>query len=336
LKDNFHIGSTIQHATFELVHQLFSKYGLIILIADHPSLKQLMAPIFENDLFSHDVSEIVTNTSSRLSELYKSQAHAREINLFYLAGGIRERIEKQGSEFIVCNTPIRFNEVELRKELQQHPERFSPNVILRGLYQETILPNVTFIGGGGELAYWLQLKEVFQNFSVPFPLLVLRNSFLIIENKWVERLKNIGLTKADLFRDVENLMNEWVQQKSNQQLSLNGKFELANSLFQSIQEQAVSIDPTLVQHVLALKKQAVQKLKELEKKMLRAEKRKFADTQNQLNSIKQALFPKGGLQERVENIGYYYSKWGSGFIDELYDHSLGLEHEFTIIEELKN
>jgi uncharacterized protein YllA (UPF0747 family) len=74
-------------------------------------------------------------------------------------------------------------------------------------------------------------------------------------------------------------------------------------------------------------------LQELEKKMLRAEKRKFADQQRQINSIKEHLFPMNGLQERIENISYYYAKWGRDFIGKLYENSLNLEQEFVILSE---
>jgi uncharacterized protein YllA (UPF0747 family) len=104
---------------------------------------------------------------------YKTQANPREINLFYLKDDLRERIEKVSGEWQVVNGGEKFTEEKLLKELQRNPERFSPNVILRGLYQETILPNIAFIGGAGETAYWLQLKDLFDHYKIPFPVLVL-------------------------------------------------------------------------------------------------------------------------------------------------------------------
>ncbi len=156
-RESYKEGSSIQDATFRIVHALFADYGLVVLIPDAPLLKGLMRPLFEEELFSGKSSEIVAKTSAQLGKNYTVQAHPRDINLFYLKDNIRERIEKDGAHFNVVNTAISFTEVSLRQELTDHPERFSPNVILRGLYQETILPNIAFIGGGGELAYWLQL-----------------------------------------------------------------------------------------------------------------------------------------------------------------------------------
>lgn len=333
LKQYFTIGTTIQLATFGLVHHLFAAYGLVVLIADHTLLKKSMRDVFEEDLFKHTSSSIVTATSTRLNEVYPTQAHSRDINLFYLHDGIRERIEKKSEDFVVCNTSITFSAAAIKDELQNHPERFSPNVILRGLYQETILPNIVFIGGGGEVAYWLQLKDLFQYYNVPYPALVLRNSFVVVEQKWQERIVKLNSDILSFFQASETILNTIVQRNTTRQLTLNGKLEKADALYDTILDQAQTIDPTLAQHVAAIKKQALHKLKEVEKKMLRAEKRRFKDQQQQIEAIRKSLFPRDGLQERVDNICFYYAKWGSGFIDILLKQSLGLEQQFTVLNQ---
>lgn len=331
LRNCFKPGATIQQATFQLVHQLFASFGLIVLIADQPALKATMLQVFEDDLFQHTPSKIVSHTSALLREQYNEQAHARDINLFYLKDNIRERIEWKGENFVVFNSDITFTPASIKEELQQHPERFSPNVILRGLYQESILPNIAFIGGGGEIAYWLQLKNLFEHYKVPFPVLVLRNSFLILERPWRDKISKLGLSVEAIFQPAETILNTLVLKQTSHDLTLNGKLENAKAFYDSVYEQAHRIDPTLAHHVAAIKTQALKRLQEVEKKMLRAEKRKFADQQRQIESIKNKLFPRNGLQERADNISYYYAKWGQEFIKALYDHSLGLEQSFTVL-----
>jgi bacillithiol synthase len=225
-----------------------------------------------------------------------------------------------------------FSEKEMLEELNNHPERFSPNVILRGIYQETILPNIAFIGGGGELAYWLQLKDLFDHFKTSFPVLVLRNSFLITEKNWHEKIGKLNLQTEDFFKTEIELMNVLVKTESQRNLQLNGQLEKLTSFYAEIKDQAEAVDQTLSAHVEALKTAAIKKLNQLEKKMLRVEKRKFAAQQNQIQKIKQQYFPKNGLQERVENFIPFYAKYGKEFIDQLYRDSLGLEQEFSIIQ----
>lgn len=323
--------TTIEKATFLFVHCLFKAFGLLILLPDNPAFKNEMISVFEDDIFNHTSSEIVNETSEKLSRNYKAQAYPREINLFYLKDNLRNRILWVEDRFVVHDTNIIFSKEEIKKELKEHPERFSPNVILRGLFQEMILPDVAWIGGGGELAYWLQLKDLFKNYLVPFPVLILRNSFLIIDKKHRQLLKKLNLNETDLFKGEETLFNEIVSEETRSVLSLNKQKKEIENIYQQIKEIVKIIDTTLEQHTSALETKHLKKLSSLEKKMLRAEKRKFHDQKNQLNKVFSSLFPDDGLQERIENFMLFYSRWGSDFFKIIYENSLTLEQQFCII-----
>jgi len=334
ITDCYREGVLIQEATFRLVNTLFDDYGLIVLIPDNASLKKQAVKIFENDLLNETPSVIVEQTANRLLAAdYKIQANPREINLFYLEDGRRERIIRKNTGYRIQNTEHRISQEELLKELDDHPERFSPNVILRGIYQEIILPNLVYIGGGGEIAYWLQLKDLFEFYKVPYPVLLLRNSFLIVEKKWQEKISKLGFTIEDFFLPEQELVNKLVARETKNEIKLNGNFTEADKLYESLKKQAVAVDATLGKHVEALRTQSIYRLQELEKKMLRAEKRKFTDQQRQIHTLKEKLFPKDGLQERIDNFMYYYAKWGKDFIRQLHRHSLSLEEEFVILSE---
>src|SRR4029077_7024880 len=135
----------------------------------------------------------------------------REINLFYLKDDMRERLEQKNGGYAVNNTDIFFSGDALEKELTDFPERFSPNVILRGLFQETILPNIAFVGGGGELAYWLELKPLFEHYSVPFPVSILRNSFLVLNAEQDKLAHKLGFDFSELFKTEVILQGELVK-----------------------------------------------------------------------------------------------------------------------------
>lgn len=334
VKECYKKGELLQEATFKFLNILFAEYGLIVLIPDNASLKRQALKVFEDDLLNETASEIVEQTAGKLQATgYKQQANPREINLFYLKDAIRERIVKKGSEFRIQNSELKFTREELLNDLQDHPERFSPNVILRGIYQEIILPNIVYIGGGGEIAYWLLLKDLFKHYKVPFPVLILRNSFLVVDSKWKEKIGKLGFGVEDFFLPEQELINRLVIKESKNEIKLNGNFTDAENIYESLKKQAEPIDKTLIRHVEALKIRSLSQLRELEKKMLRAEKRKFTDQQRQLHAIKENLFPGNGLQERRENILYYYAKWGKDFIQQVYLNSLSLEEEFVILTE---
>ncbi len=325
-------GMTIQDATFMFVDNLFAEYGLLVLLPDNGVLKKQMVKVFEEDLLYQSASGIVKKTVEELQgKGYKVQAFPREINLFYLRDDLRERILKANGTFTIHHSPFTFTEKEILNELNNHPERFSPNVILRGLYQETILPNIAFIGGAGETAYWLQLKELFDHYNIPFPVLVLRNSFLLVEKKEQEKIARLGFDTEDFFLSEQELMNRLVARESKNEIKLDGPLTELEQLYELFKKQATGIDSTLEKHVDALKQKSIHRLQELEKKMLRSERRKFADQQRQIHAVKEHLFPGNGLQERHENLCYYYAKWGRSFIQTLVENSLTLEQEFAVL-----
>lgn len=331
LRDCYLESSDIQTATFRLIDLLFASYGLVVLIPDNADLKRKMIPVFEDELFNQQSSVIVRKTITDISENFKVQAQPRDINLFYLKDNIRERIEQSGEKWNVVNTDISFTAAEIKAELNEHPERFSPNVILRGLFQETILPGVAFIGGGGEIAYWMELKGVFERYKVPYPVLVLRNSFLILEKKWKSTLDKMSVPLTGVFNEERVLLNDLVKRESANQLSLSEEITDVTSYYDKLKSVAGQVDGTLSTHVAALQTRAIKPLQELEKKLLRAERRKFEVQQRQLSALKKALFPNNGLQERIDNFMPYYAKWGEDFINRIHQHSLTLEQEFVIL-----
>ncbi|MEP7318025.1 MAG: bacillithiol biosynthesis cysteine-adding enzyme BshC [Panacibacter sp.] len=324
-------GKTIQQATLELINHLFGEYGLVVVIPDNAALKKLFHSVVEKELTEQFSHKAVQPTLYALDQLYKVQAGGRELNLFYLIDDKRQRIEIKDSVFKVDGLEISFTQEEILVELKEHPERFSANVILRGVFQETILPDIAFIGGGGELAYWLELKNVFEAVNVPYPMLVLRNSFLLAEDKWKQKTEAIGLHLQNLFLSEHELMNKVVAQQSNNHFSLNGELKKVEDLYDQMSLTAANVDTTLQNHVAALKVKAIKRLQELEKKMLRAEKRKFETERNQLHKIKTALFPNNGLQERVENLSGIYGRYGKEIINIFFLHSLSLEQQFAIV-----
>ena len=326
-------GRTIQDACFCLVNKLFGDHGLIVLLPDNAELKKQMITVFEDDIFQNTPSEIVNKTTAHLGEFYKVQAHPREINLFYLKDNIRNRIVEHKSIYKIHDTAIQFTKEELKNELENHPERFSPNVILRALYQETILPNLVFVGGGGELAYWLELKDMFAHYNIPYPVLILRNSFSLINEKINSLIQKLSFTYTDIFKPEYDLVTDIVRKNSSHQLSLEKEKQLIVSVYQGMKTSVNEIDATLVKHVEALQAKLLKTLDKLEGKLLRAEKKRFESQQKQVRKLKANLFPNNSLQERVENFMPFYAKWGKGFIKLIYDNSLIFEQEFCIIKE---
>ncbi len=333
IKATYTPGASIEQATFELVNTLFGKYGLIVFLPDNPALKQAFYDINKKELeekFSH---QLVTATIAEFPEKYKIQAAGREINLFYLEADTRERIEELSNGFAVANTELFFTKEQLCAELKEHPERFSPNVILRPVFQELILPNIAFIGGGGELAYWLELKKVFEAVGVPFPVLILRNSFTLIRQKNRELMQKLPFSTEDYFKSTKELEDRLVIAETAVQLHLDDEKQALSNVYQKILQVSGTIDRSLLRHVSTLQTLALKRIELLEKKMLTSEKKKFEARLRQLQKMKQVFYPNNTLQERIDNLLPYYAAWGPGFLDALYEHASGLTMEYGIITE---
>lgn len=331
LRDAYQEGTTIAKATRRLVDQLFAQYGLLVLDADDARLKSIMKPVFANDLVQHDAYRLVTQTGEALQQQYKVQVNPREINLFYLVDGLRERIILQNSIYTTESGAIRMHKEEILQLLDAHPECFSPNVVLRALYQESILPDIAFVGGGSEIAYWLELKPMFDHFKVPLPALVLRNSFIVAKAEDTQKLHAFGLDIVDLFAGEFALIDKYVKTHSDEELDTEAELKAAHQMFDDLKAKAAAVDQTLVQHVEALRAKLDKQLIGAGKKILRAEKRKFETEKIQILKLRNKIFPNGNLQERVDNFMPYYATYGPEFISMLYEHSLSLEQQFTVI-----
>lgn len=326
--------SSLADATRSIVNSLFQEYGLVILDADDHRLKRDFSSIIYRDITEQNSFKNISEANEKLNVLgLDSQVNPREINFFYLQDGLRERIVYENNNYSVLNTEIVFSAEELRIEIEAHPERFSPNVVMRPLFQEFVLPNLAYIGGAAEIVYWLQLKQNFDFYHIDFPVLLLRNSALLTSNNLSSRLSRLDLDLRDIFKNTDELRKEWVKTHSTHVLNLSGELQELNEVFEKIKFRTSKIDPTLVASSEAVKARLHKAMKNLEGKLMKAEKRNFSDALNQIDSIKEKLFPRGGLQERTENFGLFYVKYGGGFIQGLVENFKPLDLKFTILEE---
>jgi len=276
----------------------------------------------------------VSKTNEKINDLpndYKIQVNPREINLFYLNKNVRERIVLENETFSVLNTDISWSKDDILIELEEHPEHFSPNVIMRPLYQEVILPNLCYIGGGGELAYWFQLKDFFNDVNVPFPILLLRNSVLIQTNNQEKKLRNLNVSKEDIFLKRNAFINKKVREISNIEIDFSSQKEHLTKQFKDLYELAERTDVTFLGAVKAQEVKQLNGIDNLEKRLLKAQKRKLKDQVLRMTDLQNELFPNQSLQERNTNFSEFYLEYGERLIPELIQNLNPLSAEFLIL-----
>lgn len=327
-------GASLTIAMRRLVQQLFSKYDLLILDGDDVALKHQLIPYAWDDLTQHKAEALVNaSIQSLAANGYGAQVNPRPINLFYLGDGMRERIEKDGEQFRVLNTDIAFTKEQLQQELEAHPEKFSPNVVLRPVYQQVILPNIAYVGGPGELAYWLEYKSMFEKFDVPFPVLVPRSFTLLIDKGSRDRMQKLGLNVEDLFTETEALLRDYVVRNTQIELSFADEKTSVRNVYESMATRAALVDPTLKKSVEAELQKQLNAIDALETKLIRAEKQKQETALGQIRKLKEKFFPGGSLQERYENFIPYYLHYGSAFIDALHEQLEPIGSGLLLLEE---
>ncbi|MGA0431008.1 MAG: bacillithiol biosynthesis cysteine-adding enzyme BshC [Flavobacteriaceae bacterium] len=321
IAESYGKANTLTAATRLLVDRLFGSYGLVCLDADNHELKTLFIPQMEEELHAQTsfncVSDQILNIQKQYNASYKPQVNPRAINLFYLHKKGRLRIEKNPSGFSLADHPIHFEDTALLDLLHKHPERFSPNVLMRPLYQEVILPNICYIGGGGELAYWLQLSSYFESQKVAFPLLLLRNSALLLTDKQLKKSEALDLKIADLFQKQKILVEQKVREISQIDLDLAFLKTALEHQFAQLEQLAQQTDASFLGSVAAQRVKQLKGIDRLEKRLLKAQKRKLADHTQRIVDLQQQLFPQGQLQERVANFFSFYLDYGVSLIPML-------------------
>ncbi len=303
--------NSLAEATRYLVNALFGKFGLVILDGDDTRLKQQFISIVKKDVLHQGFFETISKCSQNLAKGYEAQAFVRDINFFHLSNKGRKRLEGE----------------VLESEIDSNPEDYSPNVLMRPLFQEIVLPNVAYVGGGAEVAYWMQLKTAFDQEQIPFPILVLRNSLLWIEQNQVNKWQNLGFELGDLFLDEHQLHQKYVSWQTN--LNLTQELKNLNKVFEKILSKTT--DKGLQKSVMAEHQRQLNSFKKLEKKLYKSEKKKHDVALNQITKLKAKLFPNNSLQERFDNFIPFYLKHGDNFIEILQKELIPLDAKFVIL-----
>jgi len=316
-----------------LTNELFKDYGLIVANMDDRRYKDVLLPYVLRDLADKDSQRCVEQDQKILeTQGFKSQAHAREVNIFWHDGD-RHRVVPVSEDTYRIGEDI-YTQSALTDLLKSDPNNISPNVVLRPIYQELIFPNLAYIGGGGELAYWLERRSLFAQWALPFPMLIRRDSMHIIDKKTVKLVQGAGLDIIQFFDREDRVLEAYTRSLSSEEINLQEEKTALSDLFDKISEKLATIDPTLKKTALGEGSKGVKSLDYLESKMLKAEKSKHEIQLNRVRKAKQKLWPgNNSLQERYDNFIPYYLKHGKAWIDEIISVADPLDKSMKVLLE---
>jgi uncharacterized protein YllA (UPF0747 family) len=330
---------------------LLGQEGLLVLNPDDAELKKAFSKTILDDILEQKSFEALNQTTEKLAENYPNQINGRPVNIFYLSERDRTLIfedlipapfskwekgkvgiENNNRTFFCANNSKQWTAEALKTEVENHPENFSPNVVLRPVYQEQILPNLAYIGGAAEIAYWMQLKGVFKVHNSFFPVLIPRNTVGFLSFSSSQKIEKLGLNLKDFFSSKEQLIKQFILVEKGHQLLLAEEKQMLEKLIVSLKQKAENTDLTLVAAAEAMQQRMAHQLDRFSKKLLRAEKQKADIAIQRIEQVLAELFPQGKLQERHDTFLPYYLEYGDDFVKMLLEELKPLEFGFVVIK----
>lgn len=316
----------------EFLSKLFADFGVLVLQPDSRDLKREFVPVILREIAAPSAHQAVLKTNKAIEAAgYKPQAQARDCNLFYLKAGERLRIEPVANGLAIDGKV--FSEAELAKRVQEEPENFSPNVILRPVYQETILPNLVYVGGGGEMAYWIQLKGVFEVHQTLFPLIQQRISIQLQDGTMKKRLDKLNWPVERFFQPKDALKKLFLAENEGDDLNLSALFESFNTLRAEMIDKAKSIEATLESFAEAEAVRMKKQLESFEQRLVKQLKQRHEQTLQSIDFISERVIPENSLQERHFHwLQFAPSGEYKHLLQTIYQHTDPFETELVVID----
>ncbi len=335
LKSFYSEGSTFSEAFRKLIFEIFDSYGLVIFNPQDLKVKELLKPLFKKEIenFSeHSIS--VLQRSAEVEDLYHAQVKIKPINLFTHIDGGRYSIEPGENEFRLKGKRLKYTKDELLNQIENYPENFSPNVLLRPICQDYLLPTGFYIGGPSEISYFAQVIPLYEKFGLEQPFIYPRAAATILEKNLDEIISKFNLNFSDLLLDEKELIEKV--------LSTISSFDLTNlfteaenevtKLMKSLERKLNEVDPTLPDLVEKTEGRMIQGLNQLKGKAEKAESLRFDSSIRQIKKVRNIVYPNDNLQERELNFYYLVNKYGWEILKWLFDEISISKFEHQIIK----
>lgn len=331
LKESYKTGNTLTDAIKILVNRLFSEFGLLIVDGDSKELKNQVKDIFKDELLNFSLNKTSKEKVDFLTDKYgKVQVNPREINLFYLSE-TRDRIDFDGKNYFVVDKNISFTEEEILNELESTPEKFSPNALMRPVYQECVLPNLAYIGGNAEIMYWLELKDYFKKINIPFPVLIPRNSMLFLKEKTIGKIQKLNLKIEDFFENFTTIINHKIVEDNSILKLLEEKENLLVNNFSELKAVAETTEKSFGNMVKAEEVRQLKSFSRMKKRLLHAEKIKQGELLERLENLFLDVHPSKNWQERVYNFSVFFADFGYSWLETCLEEMVVQESKLIIV-----
>lgn len=294
---------------------LFRDYDLVLMSVDDKRLKQLCRPVISRALTSFEkLNSGIEDTSARLADSFHAQLAPRSTNLFMMSDDQRLPVEPVADGYRVGESG--FSAEEMDRVVEDEPERFSPNVVLRPVMQDLLLPTVAYVAGPGEISYFAQLKPAYEWAGVPMPVIYPRASLTLVESNISRLLQKEGIAFDQIDTDKERMFTALVKDSMDDKIEklFSSTRENLNQVIDGLAEQIAEVDPTLKKSAGSISSTLAKEIGKLHSKVVRAEKQKHEILMTRIEKIIANLYPASGLQERKLAMLYFLARYGTDFV----------------------
>lgn len=335
LKEIYSTGKSFKESFRELLFWLFDEYGLIIFDPSTDEVKQTLKPIFLTEINNFRVhTQKLVSVSATLEEVYHAQVKVKPVNLFYHIENGRYSIEPVDEIFKLRRKRKQFTKDEIILEINEHPERFSPNVLLRPITQDYLFPTAFYVAGPSEISYFAQIHPLYEFFEIEPPVIYPRSSATLVEKSVLTFMEKYDLTMRDVFLGIDHLKEKILSTvaENNIDLIFEDATKNINLIFDEIKEKLFAIDKTISDSTNRYREKVLFALNELKSKAEKAHESRFETIIRQISKLSNLLYPNENLQERELNYFYFANKFGQEFHRKLYDELSVSDFEHQIIE----
>lgn len=322
IKEIYSVGKSFKQSFKELIFWLFDHYGLIIFDPQDVVIKNLLKPVFKNEINNfRQYTEKLVSVSATLEDMYHAQVKVRPVNLFYRNEEGRFLIEPVDNEFRLKRKRKKFTQEEIIDEIDKQPENFSPNVLLRPICQDYVLPTAFYIGGPGEISYFAQITPLYDFYNLEQPIIYPRASATIMEKNLENILEKYNLPFEDIYVSSDELKTKIINSISKNSVDdifaeANNQIDLA---LDQLKEKLFEFDKTTADSTAKYRQKIIRYLDEIKAKAIEAQKKRHEITLRQVDKLTSSLFPNNNLQEREINFVHFFNKYGSNFIGRIFN-----------------
>ena len=314
-------GMTFNRAFVHLMNVLLENSGLVFLDPNDKDVKKLLAPLFQRELAeTPKFCKLVIDQSADIEKKYHAQIKPKSLNLFFFHRGGRYLLEPRSDGYSLKGTRQHLTREFVSDAATNTPELFSPNVVLRPICQDWLLPTLAYVAGPGEIAYFGQLKTLYEAVDIPMPIIYPRASATILEEKADKVLERFSISILDIYRDVEMVKEKVAAEVSDINLDevFGGTFVSIQEAFEAIAPVLQKIDPTLNGALENVSRKTTVNIEGLKERAVAAQMRQHEVSLRQIDKAANLIYPQGNFQERELNVVYFLNKYGLEFLRWLY------------------